>query len=567
MTLYSTMADCYTLSLDLVANKRLDLSSVTVKRFRLIDCEAYINRKTLTIREWSPTSELNSIIEDGSPVVGGLRYATISYVWNSRMPSSPSESFDVVVDRPRDDTCISIDALRVVCEASLQVNLRYIWLDRVCIIQNNAEDKDFQLAIMGGIYRHSTSCFVLPGGLGKLAGLYDATTWIYRSWTLPEALLPTNIWCIFKWEYGGGNWEFPSAGESEKVLGEVYEIGTRKNFAMMPLWGALAASESRKIDTQADLEDPTEVVQFTPDESPNAISIPPPIFFSRETEPITSLLVAINRQGQNRRQFNDATQQAVWSCAIMRRATESLDEVKSLMGIFEVDVTNEAKTRTRDELMLTFCQKILAKPGGKPNWLAASVNGPWLDNFTTMPSPVSPPDPDDEVPFMETEQFKRMHGRAWRLQETPRGLLLDNGYLVLDTEESGIDIRKVERDLEADLDRPGSPFPGFSAVAEVRFHNNQQWELVSFTGHLEAHAFRVGHLADLEDIFFNDSDALGRPRPDSESASRTPVMWLSGESTANGWRRTGTIVAGLWPEISLRICRLARVPVCYNSSN
>jgi Heterokaryon incompatibility protein (HET) len=520
----------------------------------LIDCEAYVHRDTPSLRigEWTPTNEKNSIIENGMPIVDGLKYATISYVWNSRTPSTSDSSFDVLVDKPEDDSRISIDALRIVCEAALQMKLQYIWLDRVCIIQNNEADKDFQLAIMGGIYRHSICCFVLPGGLGKLAGIHDITPWVYRSWTLPEAILPKEVWCIFRWEYGNGNWDFSDTSENGREGGEVYEIETRrKSFAFMTLWGALAVSESRKMDSRADREDPSEGLPFTSYESMKSIFIPSPVLFSKETEPITALLAAIRNRDRTRWQLDDAEQQAVWRCAVMRGASEPLDEVKSLMGLFEVDVTNEAKTETRDELMLTLCQKILAKPGGRPNWLAASVGGPWLNNFSTMPSPLPPPGDDVQVPFLKTEQFKHMRGLAWRLDVMPSGQLSDNGYLALDTIASGIDFRNVHHNIEVDLDRPESPFPGFSAIAEVRFHGDHRWESVSLAGNPGTHALRIGGLGNM--IYVYDPESLSRH--DVGLGSRTPAMWLVGERTSAGWRRTGTIVAGLWPEISLNIGR------------
>ncbi|KAF8173729.1 hypothetical protein K438DRAFT_128032 [Mycena galopus ATCC 62051] len=65
-----------------------------------------------------------------------------------------------------------------------------LWLDRLCILEDSKPDKIWQIHRMFRIYQYCEVCLVFPGGLVRLAGLDDSTTWIDRAWTLQEAVVP-----------------------------------------------------------------------------------------------------------------------------------------------------------------------------------------------------------------------------------------------------------------------------------------------------------------------------------------------------------------------------------------
>src|SRR5277367_1567730 len=61
---------------------------------------------------------------------------------------------------------------------------RYLWLDRLCIMQTSKQDKRWQIVHTFNLYRHCTQCLVLPGGIQRLVPLDEETSWVHRAWTL-----------------------------------------------------------------------------------------------------------------------------------------------------------------------------------------------------------------------------------------------------------------------------------------------------------------------------------------------------------------------------------------------
>jgi hypothetical protein len=85
---------------------------------------------------------------------------------------------------------ISIDIIRTACVATRAYGYETLWLDRLCMLQDNKQDKTWQIRRMFKIYTCSSLCLIFPGGLVRLARLDDSTSWIYRAWTLQEAVAP-----------------------------------------------------------------------------------------------------------------------------------------------------------------------------------------------------------------------------------------------------------------------------------------------------------------------------------------------------------------------------------------
>ncbi|KAF9457283.1 heterokaryon incompatibility protein-domain-containing protein, partial [Collybia nuda] len=179
-------------SLDNATGKTLSVGSqATPKNFRLIDCKAFCEENIIRVVEW------NSL-----DVIHTIPYIATSYVWKGNKKSQFSDSF--AIEGATDGDRFNIEVFRLLCVTTLDHDAQYLWLDKFCIMQTNREDKNWQIQNMANIYKNSSWCAVLLGGLGGLVGLDETTTWINRSWTLQEALLPRRVYCIFKWDQGPG---------------------------------------------------------------------------------------------------------------------------------------------------------------------------------------------------------------------------------------------------------------------------------------------------------------------------------------------------------------------------
>lgn len=188
----------------------------TEERYRFIDSDAFVNRRALEIYE---TTELPS-----SP---SQRYSTISYVWLA-LPASAEDlhrhgSFRVFCgihtsgSTREDGGPISIKVLEYACHWSSQAHAPYLWLDRLCILQTNKRDKFWQISRMYDIYDHCEECIVLPGGLQRLASVYDKTTWADRAWTYQET--------IITWDYAvvlTRDWHRPPGEQHWLISGECH---------------------------------------------------------------------------------------------------------------------------------------------------------------------------------------------------------------------------------------------------------------------------------------------------------------------------------------------------------
>jgi len=115
---------------------------------------------------------LESIPETGW---NGIHYAVLSHRWGGVHP------FQLTTENIQDLTK-KIEFLKlgltfrhaVIATKFLpdELNVRYIWIDSLCIIQNSKEDKDKEIPKMGLIYRNALICLAAKFGKDGRAGLF-----------------------------------------------------------------------------------------------------------------------------------------------------------------------------------------------------------------------------------------------------------------------------------------------------------------------------------------------------------------------------------------------------------
>jgi hypothetical protein len=97
-----------------------------------------------------------------------------------------------------------MEILRTACIAARQFGVSLLWLDRLCIMQSNKVDKNWQITHMFSMYVHAGPCLVLPGGLVRLARVDEPTIWIDWPWALQEAAANVrrdSVKCVFAFPY------------------------------------------------------------------------------------------------------------------------------------------------------------------------------------------------------------------------------------------------------------------------------------------------------------------------------------------------------------------------------
>ncbi|PVH99923.1 HET-domain-containing protein [Periconia macrospinosa] len=88
------------------------------------------------------------------------QYAALSYCWGSgvqQLTTTTSNFRNHMLGLPNSLPQTILDAVEV-CR---KIGIRYLWVDALCIIQDNESDKSDQIANMGSIYRNSTITIVV----------------------------------------------------------------------------------------------------------------------------------------------------------------------------------------------------------------------------------------------------------------------------------------------------------------------------------------------------------------------------------------------------------------------
>ncbi|KAI0724229.1 hypothetical protein C8T65DRAFT_670 [Cerioporus squamosus] len=349
----------------------LDMSSTASPcHIRLVDCHALTTADTLRIVE--------------SPDFPTAQYSAISYPWRGVVvdPSSSGRTFAVRGAEHADP--VGIDALRHACTASLLRGIPYLWLDRLCIMQDNREDKSWQIRHMYRVYKSCSLCIVLAGGVQRLVRLDEETSWIHRSWTLQEVLAPPEVVVLMDWKLGPGT--SLSGGRSIPIQ-EV--IPGESAIAPLPLVleactvGSLSFA-SASSDTSSALVEASIFSAHPSKHSHNDIP------FWRPQRKILAPNVSALSIAMDPVLTADADTRAhaVWQSALMRTSSRPVDMVFSIMGLF--DVTLDPAQFHKDDrrgATIALAQTILQR-GGSASWLALGCRlepDRSLSTFPTFP--------------------------------------------------------------------------------------------------------------------------------------------------------------------------------------
>ncbi|KAI3342877.1 heterokaryon incompatibility protein-domain-containing protein [Ustulina deusta] len=112
--------------------------------------------------------------------VTGIEYIALSYVWGN------GERFITTRENFKDhQQCIPLEAapktFAHAFQVTRQLGYRCIWIDALCIIQDDKDDLERELASMGDIYRHATFTIFAEGAPDVFAGLFQKRDpYLYR---------------------------------------------------------------------------------------------------------------------------------------------------------------------------------------------------------------------------------------------------------------------------------------------------------------------------------------------------------------------------------------------------
>ncbi|KAJ5458409.1 hypothetical protein N7475_009797 [Penicillium sp. IBT 31633x] len=397
------MSSSFDIPLAALRNRSLDIAGLgTECRFRLVDCDRFLHDQVLRVTEFSDLPPVN--------------YSTISYPWrgNEYNVTSPLAGGTFSVAGAEDGDPVSVDVLMHACTvSSTSLGIRYLWLDRVCIMQSSPQDKHWQIRRMYRIYKECKACIVLPGGLGRLVRLDEETAWIHRGWTLQEALAPDKVDVLFAWKAGSGT--FVSADHSG-VLSEVVEGQS----AMAPLKDLIQASAVGHLLFSCNFMQASRVpvqVRILGSSTPNA----------RALAGLLSEDLAAD---------DEIRDHAIWKSAFLRTSSRPVDMVYSIMGLFGVSLDPGAFHKDDRAGATIALAREIVNSGRCASWLGIAFRVPPSQDLSTFPvfpmtsvqgsAMVRVENRVLDVAGLVDDEYPNTLGLCMGL---PRGTMDDHGYL------------------------------------------------------------------------------------------------------------------------------------------
>lgn len=367
-------------------------------------------------------------------------FAAISYPWRDlQLPAgSSTPSFSVAGALHADP--ISMSVIRTACFAARVYNCSYLWLDRLCILQESKEDKDWQIQRMFHVYRRCATCLVFPGGLVRLARLDDATSWIDRAWTLQEAVAPQDgtVKVVFALTHPTYREFIQERCDTEKYNERCHAVftsdlrfdtkaaphGTFVERVLEPDRSAVSDLNMLRGEIHSWLEALREHGPDFPD-----LQARLPIRILRGVESLTLSNAVAFRTGL-----------PLWTAAYTRSSSRPVDMVFSIMGLFGVhlDVSRFGKT---DRLYATIAliQEMMRRPRATATWLYIAPTMTPSKELSTLPEMPETSEsgcayihtPKGRVPATDAIAVETFfESSSWDTRGAPRGEMTDSGYFV-----------------------------------------------------------------------------------------------------------------------------------------
>ncbi|KAE9376277.1 HET-domain-containing protein, partial [Stipitochalara longipes BDJ] len=99
-------------------------------------------------------------------------YVCLSYVWGGEQPSTTKSNIVALAEEISSESLSQTaqDAIRV----TRKLGIRYLWIDALCIIQDDDDDKKRELRVMGNIYKDATLTISASSSIGAASGFAKA---------------------------------------------------------------------------------------------------------------------------------------------------------------------------------------------------------------------------------------------------------------------------------------------------------------------------------------------------------------------------------------------------------
>ncbi|KDQ13154.1 hypothetical protein BOTBODRAFT_396733 [Botryobasidium botryosum FD-172 SS1] len=396
-------------------------------RLRLLDVASLLDKDVLHIVEYHIPSldyPLADISQTPLP-----SYAAISYPWRDLQLEADCvvPSFSVAGAEHADS--ISIDIIRTACVAARAYGYEMLWLDRLCMLQNSKQDKAWQIRRMFRIYTYSSLCLIFPGGLVRLARLDDSTSWIYRAWTLQEAVAPgmKKLRLVFQLTHPSLDAFIEHRCDveswSEQTRENVFSGPRHAQFVDKVLEEGRSATCDMKLLLQSLDTLHTRISFHAPEIAQDHTKYPVRILPPAEAKLLSTV---VNNRGW-----------PLWIAAYTRSSSRPVDMVFSLMDLLgvQVDVAQFGKD-DRMKATIAMIQALMRRPSATATWLFIAPTMAPSRELSTLPE--MPETSESGRAYIQTSRGRVLASEAmgtggrevWKPAGAPSGEMTNSGYFV-----------------------------------------------------------------------------------------------------------------------------------------
>ena len=300
-------------------------------------------------------------------------YAAISHVWKASEAATTAakKKAKIKISIPTSEDLMAVLeavswlGLTQVAIAARDRGCLYLWLDLLCIAQDNQEDKNEQIKKMGLIYKDAEAVLVMFGGCLAVQKVECHSEWINHAWTLQESTLNKKTWALIDIKEFKHYWV-----QDTFVIGETKIRHLRNGLGLIELKALLDVGTSL-----GSISVPDKTI--TPWAHNGEIRC-----LGDNRCAIEIMQVIIHHIGCESRYDQAMVRSAAWSSICMRMSTKPVDMVYSSMHLFGVELLME-----EGKLLSELLKDVVKKNLDPPFWLTLNPGADVLEETGLIPEP------------------------------------------------------------------------------------------------------------------------------------------------------------------------------------
>jgi Heterokaryon incompatibility protein (HET) len=293
------------------------------------------------------------------------KYAAISHVWKlspdvEKAANEANEPLKVDIGNGRIHT-LSTFGLGQAATAAKYLGCEYIWLDLLSINQQSHDDKVGQIKQMGNIYKSASAVLIMLGGVSAAQRMEMDSSWIDRAWTLQEATLCSNTYCLVAWPYANvsktDHWDYRNV-KFTRLDGNI-AISEIKGFLQL-------AQQSPPNRVVANVNDTEQLYEFQFEFPVKGLGN------SRAAiDALTAVLYGLQVDPDDSDMSRMRLYAAAWRSMWLRTSTKPQDMVFSMLHLLGADIQVDY-SRSQQDLIF----ELAAKTEALPAWLTIGEDIP-----------------------------------------------------------------------------------------------------------------------------------------------------------------------------------------------